>query len=602
MLYSHPDMKASGFFSLRFKLLLYSITLILVPVLLIGSLAYIESVNAVKQNILRSKLETMQLAESNMEYIFRDVEAVSLFLIQNPNLRRLLLAGDFSTMKPQLLSESTQINQYIWFLLGSKSYIDSVYIRGSNGVVIDPDETNFDISPEMDAEIRSRKGMYLWYPDRVVTKYRRTAIPVFSSIRLINDIDDITHSLGLLVINVSESAISRIFADKGVTPGSRFYLIDGAGVIRSAVDKNLLGRPLRSLYGSMDLGPSSAEGQYHELSVPGSIGKGKLVGGRFVFIRQPVGATGLTLVNITPMAELGGSGSGFRIVILAGVLLSLILSGLFAVIFSRRTLANISRLSDALREVGEGKFLVDIDIKGNDEIALLGAKIGIMSRTIADLIKENYEITLKEKEAELLALETQIAPHFLYNVLDTIYWKCRLEKAFRSAELLKALSDLFRLNLSRGDRFIPLSREIEYVRSYLLIQEEKYADRIRIEFEVDPGLSGKLVLKQVLQPILENSIIHGFASPDRRGSIRVRAFRDGTDVVLQVVDDGAGIDPLKIDEYLRREPMGRSIGLKNLNDRLRLNFGEGYRLVVERNPSGGTTVTIRQPIGEAEPC
>lgn len=589
-------------FSLRYKLLLYSITLILVPVVLIGTLAYVESVSSQRENILRSKQETMQLAGATMDYIFRDVQALSLFFIQDQNLRKVLSARNASDAKPLLLPQLMQINQYIWFLLGSKSYIDSVYIRGINGVVLDPDNTNFDISREVEAEIRDWRGMYVWYPDRVVSKYRRTAIPAFSNIRLMNDIDDITRPLGFLVINVSEAMISRIYAGKGVTPGSRFYLVDRAGVIRSAADKTLLGRSLASLYGPVDLKPNPDGALYHELIVPPSHANGLFKDRRFVSLQLPLESAGLLLVNITPTRELAGTGSGFKTVIMIGICLSLLLSGLFAVIFSRRTLANIRRLSEALRLVGTGNFLVDVELKGNDEIALLGTSIGNMSRTISSLIKENYEITLKEKEAELMALEAQIAPHFLYNVLDTIYWKCRLEKAFKSAELIKALSDLFRLNLNRGDRFISVNREIEYVMSYLLIQKEKYTDRIEVGFDVDRGISDQPVLKQVLQPIVENAIIHGFGGNERRGHVRVKAFRSGCDVVFEVMDDGVGIDPRKIDEYLRRGPMAGSIGLKNVDDRLRLNFGDGYRLEIRLNDAGGTTVSIRQPISGAREC
>jgi hypothetical protein len=137
-------------FSLRSKLLLYSITLILVPVVLIGTLAYVESVSSQRENILRSKLETMQLAGANMDTIFRDVQGLSLFFIQDQNLRRVLSARSASDAKPFLLPQLMQINQYIWFLLGSRSYIDSVYIRGLNGVVLDPDNTSYEISPRME--------------------------------------------------------------------------------------------------------------------------------------------------------------------------------------------------------------------------------------------------------------------------------------------------------------------------------------------------------------------------------------------------------------------------------------------------------------------
>ncbi|HVO38297.1 MAG TPA: histidine kinase [Spirochaetia bacterium] len=589
-------METNVSFSLRYKLLLYSITLILLPVLLIGSLAHFESVSSVRQNIIRSRLESMQLAAATMDYIFRDVQAVSLFFLQDDNLRRLLASPRTAETRPLRFRELTQINQYIWFLLGSKNYIDSVYIRGFNGVVLDPDTTNYEITRTMEEEVRAWKGRYVWYSDQVVSKYRRTAIPVFSNIRLMNDIDDITRPLGFLVINVSESMISRIYEDKGVTPGARFYLIDSSGTIRSAADKGLLGRPLASIYGRVSVPGGIARSASVDFDAPASAATHLFHDRRFVYLQWPLESTGLALVSVVPRGELTGSLSGFEAVILLGICLSLLLSGLFAVIFSRRTLANIRRLSDAVRAIGKGNFSVELDLRGNDEIALLGTSVGSMSRTIAGLIKENYEIGIKEKEAELMALEAQISPHFLYNVLDTIYWKCRLEKAYTSAELLKALSDLFRLNLNRGERFIALRRELEYLRSYLLIQKEKYADRIEIGFEVDGGISEKPVLKQVLQPIVENAIIHGFAGGERRGHVLVRAFPDGTDIVLEVSDDGRGIDPAKIDEYLRRGPSNGSIGLKNVDERLRLNFGDAYRIRIEANPGGGTRVLIRQPL------
>jgi len=587
-------------FSLRTKLLLYSITLILVPVLLIGTLAYRESVRAARENILRSKLETLQLAQAAVDGIFRDAENQSLFMIQNPSLRDLLLARDATGVKQDLLPELIETNQYLWFLIGSRGYLDSIYIRGMNGVVLDPDTTSYEIGAVEEQRIRGMRGMYLWYPDRVVTKYHRTEAHVFSIIRLMNDVENITRPLGFLVINVSESAISRIYADKGVSPGSRFYVVDADGIIRSASDARLLGRPLSDLYGPSvspsGEGTGAGAGVYREWTAPASASAVRPFGTRrFVSVSLPVQTAGLTLVNVTPAGELAGAGSGFREVVLVGVLLSLLLSGLFAVLFSRRTLANIRRLSEALRAVGAGLFPVELDLGGTDEIALLGASVSTMSKTIATLIKENYEITLKEKEAELMALEAQVSPHFLYNVLDTIYWKCRLERAYKSAELLKALSDIFRMNLDHGDRLIPVRREIQHVRSYLLIQMEKYADRIRVEFDVQPDIEEVPVLKQVLQPIVENAIVHGFAAPGRGGCVQVRAYGTEADVVFEVVDDGVGIDPRQVAESLQKGPRGHGIGLKNVDERLRINFGDAYRLSIRTNHSGGATVVIRQP-------
>lgn len=235
-------------------------------------------------------------------------------------------------------------------------------------------------------------------------------------------------------------------------------------------------------------------------------------------------------------------------------------------------------------------------VAGTREVQELSDSFGHMVGRIQRLMTTVREEELNLRKTELKALQAQINPHFLYNTLDSIAWMCERGKNADAVKMVHALAKLFRISISRGHELIPIEKELQHAESYLLIQKFRYKNQFTYHFTVDESCLHCLCNKITLQPIIENAITHGLDLLVESGHIEIEVCRDGEDIVFKVSDDGIGMAPEQVAELLKNEPSDRTgIGIKNVNDRLRIYFGPPYGLSIDSVPDEGTVVTIRMP-------
>lgn len=235
-------------------------------------------------------------------------------------------------------------------------------------------------------------------------------------------------------------------------------------------------------------------------------------------------------------------------------------------------------------------------VDGTREVEELSDSFGHMVGRIQRLMTTVREEEINLRKTELKALQAQINPHFLYNTLDSIAWMCERGKNADAVQMVHALARLFRISISRGHELIPIEKELQHAESYLLIQKFRYKNQFTYHFTVDESCLHCLCNKITLQPIIENAITHGLDLMVEPGHIEIEVCGDGDDVLFKVSDDGIGMSAEQVAELLKNEPSDRTgIGIKNVNDRLRIYFGPQYGLSIESVPDEGTTVTIRMP-------
>lgn len=235
-------------------------------------------------------------------------------------------------------------------------------------------------------------------------------------------------------------------------------------------------------------------------------------------------------------------------------------------------------------------------VAGTREVQELSDSFGHMVGRIQRLMTTVRKEELNLRKTELKALQAQINPHFLYNTLDSIAWMCERGKNADAVKMVHALAKLFRISISRGHELIPIEKELQHAESYLLIQKFRYKNQFTYHFTVDESCLHCLCNKITLQPIIENAINHGLDLLVESGHIEIEVCRDGEDIVFKVSDDGIGMAPEQVAELLKNEPSDRTgIGIKNVNDRLRIYFGPPYGLSIDSVPDEGTVVTIRMP-------
>jgi two-component system sensor histidine kinase YesM len=258
------------------------------------------------------------------------------------------------------------------------------------------------------------------------------------------------------------------------------------------------------------------------------------------------------------------------------------------------------QLMKAIKEIERGNFDIKSNLKTGDEIKELHDVIHSMAFNIKELLVRNKEEEQAKRKAELTALQAQINPHFLYNTLESLNWYAVRKKEIEISEVITNLGKFFRISLSKGSKFITIEQEIEHAKSYLSIQKFR-KNRFESSIRTDGIRMEQFTPKLILQPILENALIHGLRNKESPGRIDIRVEQEKDAVIFIVSDDGVGIGADKLAE-LRSALGGKksdgtgSYGLKNVNERISLYFGSSYGIHLSSPEIGGTEVRIRIPI------
>lgn len=292
-------------------------------------------------------------------------------------------------------------------------------------------------------------------------------------------------------------------------------------------------------------------------------------------------------------------------VVLLSVVCCAVISLLTIVLFSKTITRPVARLVSAMQsfEANADSYRYAPADDRIYELQMLSDSFGHMVGIIQELMEKvrNEEITLRK--TELKALQAQINPHFLYNTLDSIQWMCEQGKNEDAVKMVSALAKLFRISISRGRELITINDEMRHVESYLIIQSFRYKNQFSYEFVVDDALKDCLCNKITVQPLVENAIYHGIDRMIDEGKIVIRVLpSDDGDVLIEVEDNGVGMTEEQCASILKKERSDSSgIGIKNVNDRLKIYFGEKYGITVQSELDVGTKITVRIPQIRKEP-
>ena len=383
-------------------------------------------------------------------------------------------------------------------------------------------------------------------------------------------------------LDLSFSSISSYISNVGIGQRGYCFLMDGDGTIVYHPQQRLLYAGLKSedTSGLAAL----ADGTYADDTVIYSLssvqgGAWRVVGVSYV--------DELVNQNVKEMLRL--SVAMAAVILAAALLTSWLLSRLLG-----RPLRGLAAAMERF-ESDADRFAYS-PVGGTREVRELSNSFGHMVVRIQQLMSTVREEEVNLRKTELKALQAQINPHFLYNTLDSIAWMCEQGRSADAVSMVHALARLFRISISRGHELIPIAREIEHAESYLQIQKYRYKNRFTYEFQVDPDCLDYCCNKITLQPILENAINHGLELMVDEGHITVEICQDGGDILFRVRDNGVGMSPEQVEAILTRAPgENAGIGIRNVDDRLKIYFGREYGLHITSEPDVGTCVEIRMP-------
>lgn len=284
------------------------------------------------------------------------------------------------------------------------------------------------------------------------------------------------------------------------------------------------------------------------------------------------------------------------------ILIGIVTTG--AYLFARKFSKRINVLVDKFKMVETGNLAITESVQGSDEIAVLDGQFNHMLKKLDELIKKNYVQELEKKEAELKNLQLQINPHFLYNTLETISSIAAVQQIFIVCDICQKLGEIFRYSLGKnhGD-FVTVEQEMHHVQNYIFIQKLRYGQKLEVFYHIEPGAEQCMLLRFILQPIVENAIVHGIGTLAGNGTLEITIERQQDVLLIKVEDDGIGMDERQKEEleaYINRpknkKDHKKSIGVRNVNQRIKLTCGDEYGIKIDSNLHKGSSFLITLPL------
>lgn len=292
----------------------------------------------------------------------------------------------------------------------------------------------------------------------------------------------------------------------------------------------------------------------------------------------------------------------FLLIAFACILVLLIFLSYYIPLSITRPIRELGKVTD---QVARGDLSVRSDVKSGVEVSVLSDSLNTMIDKINELLEQITKEQIRLRKAEFELLQSQINPHFLYNTLDAIVWLAESGDQKKVVSMVGSLSEFFRTSLNQGKDIVSIKEELQHVRSYLEIQQVRYQDILQYEIQVPEELNRYLIPKITIQPLIENALYHGIKNKRGPGKITVYAKMEKDFFVILIGDNGIGISRERLaqvkDKILYKSPAANDIyGLYNVNERIRLNFGEEYGISIESTYGQGTEVSIMLPYIEEE--
>ena len=393
---------------------------------------------------------------------------------------------------------------------------------------------------------------------------------------------------GVLLVDLSYSSLEHLFDGVTTGKGGYVYLISNGGEILyhpriQLIDSGRMQENNIAAAGYKD-------GNHRE----------KFQGETRIVTIKSIGYTGWKVVGVTPNNVVSLNTIKTRLFIIFIITLILFILAIINSYISSRITNPIKELEKSVAILEEGELEAPISIGGSYEIQHLGKSIKNMAKQIRLLMDDIVTEHEAKRKQEFDTLQSQINPHFLYNTLDIIVWMIENEQKTEAVKVVTALARFFRISLSRGKSIITVRDELEHVRNYLMIQHMRFKNKFSYTIDAAKDCMELASLKLMLQPLVENAIYHGMEFMDGDGEIILKVWKTGEDLYFTVKDNGLGMTAEQVESLFSNEvhvtsKKGSGIGVKNVNERIKLYFGEKYGLVIDSEPDEGTTIIIHLP-------
>lgn len=393
---------------------------------------------------------------------------------------------------------------------------------------------------------------------------------------------------GVLLLDISYGSLQQLLDNITLGNGGYLYLINSAG--------ELIYHPQMQLIGSGVAEENNLTAAGYRDGNCRERYRGEV---RDITVKS-VGYTGWKIIGATPGKGFSLNNLKTKLFVIFVLAFFLFILAIINAYISSRITTPIQELEKSVNALEAGDLDTEVYTGGSYELRHLGRSIGHMAGQIKVLMDDIVAEHESKRKSEFDTLQSQINPHFLYNTLDIIVWMIENEQKAEAVKVVTALARFFRISLSRGKSIITVRDEMEHVRNYLTIQQMRFKNKFTYEITAEPEVLDLASLKLMLQPLVENAIYHGMEFMDGDGLIEIRAYLEMDELRFSIRDNGLGMTREQASGLLGDRPplasrRGSGIGVKNVNERIRLYFGEAYGLQIQSEPDEGTLIEIRLP-------
>jgi two-component system, sensor histidine kinase YesM len=578
-------------FSIKSKLVIYFLMNTLITIIITGILVNIIFSNASEEAANSSTVQAINQANTSIENYFMNIEKMVNIFSANPEVVEFLRMESQYKLRREKISTVSAIRSA---MIDVRKYYPEIY-----GITI-VNKSDLYISNEMYRNTIESLIMQNWYraclenQDGVYLMAR----PMVRNLSYFQEvsadkiicmakalIDPSTNEVyGVIVIDLDISVLENILKNVKLGKSGFIYIVDSNDDVIYSPTNYIVPRIREEWFSKEESG----------------ILNKYILKNQFQFIYTTSVYTNWKIVGVFSLNETLKEVVHFRYYLIFLIPFIGIIALMFAMFFSSSIANPISKLRQLMKRVETGDLSVEFAVKYDDEIGQLGRSFNNMIKEMKNLIDMVYKEQRSKRHAELLVLQSQIKPHFLYNTFDTIHWMAKKYGAKDIIQVIDALTKLFRIGLSKGDQIITLSKEIEHVRSYLEIQRVRYEDMLEFNIEVSKETEALYVEKLILQPIVENSIYHGIKPMGEAGRIEIKTQLSEGCLLITVKDNGIGVTKEKLDKLneMLRGNNSKMIGygLFNVNERIKLSYGKEYGVFIDSAENLGTEIFIKFPI------
>lgn len=556
---------------------------------LIGVFIIVSLLLATFYVVYRVNLEKQQMYSLNQNYT-QNYEGISSNVERMEKLSRQFSVG-LSLEMMQIFGEDSlkddmamfeDLTEYTNTLEFSMGDISIFYYIDDDFVVVHQNGLHYRPLKSIESEdwyekLKENNGRNTWFSFQKDEYFPENK--TLSLARYITDSNDYRNQIGVLVFSMDTSTLLRSFTK--ITEQQVMYLADENGTIIASSE-------------ALENNPKWGQESNSQSSMDAyEVWKNEQ--GKFLIRRCEIDDTGIYLVSLVPYEYMGAIYKSFLFWVLGGYFLILLLAAFYISFMSKRLTIPLKKLAESISTATVSGKLECLEIDSTEkEICTLVDAYNMLIQKIEILLKQQYSLGKEKQQAELMALQSQINPHFLYNTLEMVNWMAERNEKENVQTVIQKMSTFYRLVLSKGKDIVTIREELALCETYLTIQQMRFQGRIQYERDVDDEILDYLIPKITLQPFVENAILHGIiASIEGRGTLSINGWEEDGRIILAVMDDGAGMAE---EDREKSNSKGSHYGMKNIGLRLSVYYQEDIKIEVESTKGVGTCVSINIPM------